>query len=223
MTGAPLPNAQVLKNRGVPVILHVLAGDDEPGGPARPYKRTFTSDDESAEPILCTRWVQFTNSVIADIEDTEMGWGDQDGWQDALSKQPFLTLCKTLAISFEWWVPEQVNATGGPVPDQRRAGKAMLDGQIDTYATALGGAYSLSQGVTPEQAGEIMRAGIKSAAELRPLIASEVEKMIAEEEAAIQRARGALATPTSPDESTPSDSNSDSGSVPAVPSTSSGG
>lgn len=218
-----VPPVAVLKNRGVPITLHTFAEAVEGD---RTYVRAFDGEGEDAEPVLEHRFLQFTNAVLADLESDDVGFGSMDAWQDALGVRPFVTLTRTLAIALEWWVPGALTATGSPVPDLRRAGKAMLDGKTDDYSTIVGVAFALANGVAPERAVDLLKAGVKNAAELRPLIDREIDKLLADEERAIQRARDALAddTPTSPsDPATPGSSGSPDGSGQAEVSTSSGG
>lgn len=216
----------VLKNRGVPLRFHVLAvGED--GNPASPYARKMDGDAETALPVFEERFVQFTSAVLVDMENPDVGWKDLDAWEDALSRQPTVTLVRTLALVLGLTVPGRATAGGEPVPDLRRVGVMMLDGEIDEYATAIGAAFMLAQGISPERAGEALRAGVKNAAEVRPLIDAEIQKMLAKEQESIEEllrdARGET-TPTSPDasEGSPGGTGSTDGAEPVVPSTSSG-
>ena len=58
-----LPSVQVLKNRGIPVLVHQV----EPDANGVRYNRVFTSDDPSAEPVLETAFIKFTNLSLSDV------------------------------------------------------------------------------------------------------------------------------------------------------------
>lgn len=218
-----VPTPQVLKHRGVPITVHALGETAE--GRAT-YERRFDGEGENASPVYEERWLQFTNSVLVDMENPAIGWADLEGWEDDLQKRPTVALVRTLALALEVWVPGKHTETGDPVPDLRRTGKMLLDGQTDEYATAVGAAFMLSQGISPERAGEALRAGVKNAAEVRPLIDAEVQKMLAKEQETMEEAFRALNvaadTPTSPSEPPPGTPGTP-GSEPAETSTPSGG
>lgn len=223
-----VPGPQVLRNRGIPVKVHRLVLDGA-GDPVRPYQREFDGTGENAELLTDEVWVQLTNAVLADFEDDEIGWGSLDNWQAALVETPYKALVRTFALALGYHVPGMSTPGGSPVPDLRRAGTLMLDGLTDDYATVIGAAFALANGVSPERVGELLRAGVRNAAELRPLIDAEVQKMLEDEEASMaeaRRLRDAVygdGTPTNQTSGTPSPNGSELGSEPAVPSTSSGG
>lgn len=215
------PPIAVLKARGVPVKLHVLERNAEGR-----WVRTF---GEAGDPVLEDRYVQMTNAVLADIESPLNGWGSADAWRDALQATPRDAMQRTLALCLDWWAV----TIGMEEPDSRRAGVAMLDAESDAYASAVGAAYMLANGVVPERVGEVMAAGIKSAAELRNRImgrlADTAEAMTREAMEASKRALDELdqldAIPTSPNDppTTPSEPGSPSGTdTTPEPSTSSG-
>ncbi|HMM95403.1 hypothetical protein [Phycicoccus sp.] len=112
--------------------------------------------DESGIAVTEEVFVAFDNSVLADIETY---WDDLDGWEDALEAQPHRALSETVAFALGYIVIE--GDTGRARPDMRRAGKAMLDGENAAYSTAIGTAFMISQGIPPEKAGEVLRAGLK--------------------------------------------------------------
>lgn len=199
-----VPPPHVLKNRGVPVRVHALVVDDA-GAPMVPYARRFEGDGEDSAPVFEERFIQFHNAALVDMENVHVGWADLDAWEDALAKSPTSALVRTFAIVFGAWVPGLAGPTGDPVPDLRRTGLMLIDGDADTYATAVGAAFMLAQGVSPTSAGEVLRAGVKNAKDVRPLIDAEVQKMLRAEQEQIEaalRAAGAesLDTPTSPSE-----------------------
>jgi hypothetical protein len=229
VTGQRIPTAAVLKSRGVPLRVHRLVTDEDTGAPAVPYARLMDGDAEDASPLYEERWLQFTNSVLVDMESDDIGWGSLDAWEDALQKQPTQALVRTLALALEVFVPGQATAAGSPVPDLRRMGKMMLDGETDEYATVVGAAFAISQGISPEHAGAILKQGVKNAREVRPLIDAEVQKLLEKEQAGIDQAlrelsdADAAATPTSPTGTpSPGTPGTPAGPEPVAASTSSG-
>lgn len=216
--------AAVLRNRGVPIRLHRLERD-----PATERWRRVHA--ESGEPEFEDHHVQMTNAVLSDVVDPINGWGSLDAWQKALRADPHDTLQHTLALCLDWW---KVLPDGAEEPDARRAGVAMVDAELESYSAAIGAAFMLANGVRPERVGEVLAAGIASAAELRgkmmDRLADTAERMAKANNDRIRRALdeadAAETTQTSPGEegSTPSTTGSGSGSEPEPgPSTSSGG
>jgi hypothetical protein len=207
VTAREIPPA-VLKHRGVPVRFHALVlGED--GAPVRPVARRFDGDGDSAEPVFEERWLQFTSSVLVDFENPSIGWADLDAWEDALGKSPVPSIVRTIALALELWVPGMSTPDGYPVPDLRRAGTMILDGELDDYAAAIGCAFMLSQGIAPERAGEAMRVQVKAARDLRPLVDTELQRMLAAEVEAqdeafrlLNEAAANRDTPTNPDGTT---------------------
>jgi hypothetical protein len=207
VTGQRIPTAAVLKSRGVPLRVHRLVTDEDTGAPAVPYARLMDGD----------------------VESDDIGWGSLDAWEDALQKQPTQALVRTLALALEVFVPGKATAAGSPVPDLRRMGKMMLDGETDEYATVVGAAFAISQGISPEHAGAILKQGVKNAREVRPLIDAEVQKLLEKEQAGIDQAlrelsdADAAATPTSPTGTpSPGTPGTPAGPEPVAASTSSG-
>lgn len=147
MTAARSVTAAVLRNRGVPVRLHVL---DEHG------ERVFVDD----EPQYEEKFIAFTNDVLADVE---AHYSDLDGWEDALNTQPRRALSTTFAFLLGWITvsPE----TGLAVPDARRAGRAMIETETAAYSTAVGVAFMVAEGVPVEAAGEVLAAGLRDVEE----------------------------------------------------------
>lgn len=169
--------ANVLKNRGVPLMLHVLE-TDAAGDAVVPYKRAFTGDGDDATPVMQEVWVQFTNSTLADIEDPEVGWGptiDDDGnliaagmpsWQKDLRKRPWQAVSKTIAIVLQLWVPGRSTPSGGPVPNVRMAGMMIPEGTQAEMSSAIGAAFSIAMGAAPDTAGKLLAQGMKEATDL---------------------------------------------------------
>lgn len=219
----PTP-AAVLRNRGVPIRLHRLERD----AVSERWRRVYT---EAGEPEFDEHWVQMTNAVLADLVDPVNGWGSLDSWQKALRADPHEALQHTLALCLDWW---KAMPDGVEEPDSRRAGVAMVDAELESYSAAIGAAFMLANGVRPERVGEVLAAGIASAAELRgkmmDRLADTAERMAKESTDRIRRAldepADAGTTRTSPggEASTPLTTGSGTGSEPEQgPSTSSGG
>lgn len=225
-TDLRVPSANVLKNRGVPVFVHRLVTDPETGRAATPYERAFTGEGDAGEPVYDEVFIQFTTSVLVDMENPETGWGNLDEWQEQLGTLPTSALAKTIAFCLELFVPGAYSASGYPLPDLRRAGKMMLDGRADDYATAVGAAFALANGVSAERAGEVLRAGVRQAKDIRPLIDAELGRALDEEmkavDQAIEQMRAGDATPTGPTTGTPGGPGSEAGSETVVTPTSSG-
>lgn len=201
--GSPPP--AVLKSRGVPIKVHVLAKNDEDR-----WVRSMDGD----EPVIDTVYVQMTNAVLTDLTDPLVGYGSLDLWQHALSNDTYRALQNTLAMCLDWWI---VLPGGQESPDGRRAGRAMIDGEVDSYSSAIGAAFMLANGVRPERVGEVMAAGITSAAGIREQMMDKLADAAMEAaQESTDRLKAALdadadeTTPTSP--SSPTDTPSSSGS-----------
>jgi hypothetical protein len=177
MTAVAQFNPQLLKNRGVPVRVHNLAPDGAGG-----FIRQFGPDGEPVEAVQVS--LLMTNDVLSDLEDDLLGWGSLDAWQKAMQSKPFQTLGKTLALILGWF-----DAAGRP--DYRRAGKAMLDGEVSAYSVAMSSAFALANGADPTKASEQL---------LKQL--AQVERQRVEQAAAIDAQLDAVdlepATPTPP-------------------------
>jgi hypothetical protein len=144
-----VPDLAVLRNRGIPVKVHVL---DEAN------HRTF---DAAGEAITTDAYVRFTNNVLADITEPEQ-YGSLDGWEEAIADNSALAIPSTLALCWE--------------VSRRVAGDMMLDGCLDDYATAIGGAFAMANGVPPDSVVKVLVAGLAAATTRTELIAAEVEK-----------------------------------------------
>lgn len=179
-----LPSVQVLKNRGIPVLVHQVEPD--PNGVR--YNRVYTSTDLDAEPVLETLFVKFTNLSLSDVEEQ---WGDLDEWEKAIDDKPFLTMVKTLAIMWECTTQE--------------SGKRMIDDAIDDYSTAVGAAILMANGIEGDAVVRVLKTGVSSAKRLRQRLAEDGAKMVAELEAqeAEENAESAPVTPTNPSPVTP--------------------
>jgi hypothetical protein len=147
-----VPDLSVLRNRGIPVKVHVL--DDE-------KKRTF---DAAGEPVTTSVFVRFTNNVLADLTEKDM-YGSLDGWEAAIEDNPALAIPNTLALC--WDVTRRV------------AGDMMLDNVLDDYATAVGAAFAMANGVPPDSVVKVLVAGLAAATTRTKMIVDEVEKEMA--------------------------------------------
>lgn len=206
------PSLQVLKNRGVPVLVHKVEPD--PNGVR--YHRVFTTEDESGEPVLETLFIKFDALAMAEIEErwadptpyvTHMvdgrevsrpATGDEQGtprdamevWESALESSPYKTLIQTCAIVWECTTQE--------------AGKRLIDDKVDEYSTAIGAAVLMANGVEGDAVVRLLKTGVSSSKRLRAEVAAAaskaVEEMEAEEAKAISAESDdvAPATPTSP-------------------------
>lgn len=162
MSAARSVTAAVLRNRGVPVQLHVLGEDGA---------RVFVDD----EPQYEERFIQFSNDVIADVE---AHYGDLDAWEDALNTQPRRALSATFAFLLGWVTisPE----TGLAIPDIRRAGRAMIESETAAYSTAVGVVFMLAEGIPVEAAGEVLAAGLQEVEEGKTkMSALDIKKLLA--------------------------------------------
>lgn len=132
------PSAAVLRNQGVPVRVYVLDQSGE--------RKLDLTDPDEPRPEFERRFVRFTTAVLADLEEEFGGLGV---WNDLLaesSQQAALTMTKTLALMWD--------------VSRHAAGTMMIDGQFDSYATAIGGAYLLASGGEVEQVGKLLTSGL---------------------------------------------------------------
>lgn len=134
----PVTDLSVLRNRGVPVRVHVL---DDAG------QRTY---NEQNEPVTVPAFVRFTNNVLADLCEPTM-YGSMDGWEEAVDENTALAIPTTLGVC--WGV------------ERRVAGEMMLDNVLDDYATAIGGAFAMANGVPPDSVVKILAAGMTAASD----------------------------------------------------------
>lgn len=204
----------VLKNRGVPVSFIVLNKDDEGR-----WTRSYT---DGGGPVTEVVHLQMTNDVLAAIEDDVTGWGSLDAWQKDLQEHPFKALGKTIALCRDWYTPADL-------PDVRRAGKAMLDAEIDVYSAAVGGAFMLANGLAPEQVGKTLADGVKASAAQKKRAMDRVTEQLdkaAREQELLEAHEEDLAaapdTPTPPRSGTRGKAGAKRGAASDGPSTSSG-
>ncbi len=176
MTRVP---ANVLKARGVPFRFHSLETTDT-GDLAVPYRRKVNESSDDLVPVMEDHWLSFTNSVLADLEDDEIGWGSHDAWQDALRSHPFRTINATVALLLQLWVPGVATPSGSPIPDVRRAGVMIPDGTFAAISTCIGAAFAISMGTPPEEAGKLLQRGLAKADSVSRDIAERMRRSLAE-------------------------------------------
>lgn len=165
----------VLRNKGIPVELYELARDAD-GQLEQPLRRALSQADE---PVVAEVWLQMTNLALADIEEQ---FGELGKWQEALQTRPFGTIVTTLALCLDM--------------PRRQAGLRMIDGRLEDYSSAVGGAFMLANGVEPEKVGEVLARGVRAASEARSkLMAEGIDKMIADQRAEERRAEMEVVPP----------------------------
>lgn len=174
----------VLKNKGVPVpVAEVSTGTD--GRPSRVF-----SEDQL---VTTERFVQFTNNTLIDLEEK---FGTLEDFQKAIEAKPRSAVRAALAIAWEI--------------DEKLAGHMMIEDKLDSYATGIGVALAVANGVDPTKAVEMLEVGISATREMAKVRESEVERMLVEARAEIEQFVS------------PGSNGSVPGLEPGVPSTSSG-
>jgi hypothetical protein len=169
-------SAAILRNKGVQVDVAVLV----PGDGDSPPSRLTTPD---GEPKTEQRWVRFTANAIADIEDA---FGNLSEFEAASRLTPFKAVRTALAAA--WDVTPRV------------AGEMMLEGRISDYSTAVGVALALANGVDPQQAGRLLKIGVKASSKLTTERDRQLEEAIAEGEAELEDDEATTpTTPTTPE------------------------
>lgn len=166
-------SAAILRNKGVQVEVAVLA----PGDGDSPPERLTTHD---GEPKTETRWVRFDANAIADIEDA---FGNLSLFEAASRQTPFKAVRTALAAAWD--------------VSTRTAGKMMLEGRISDYSTAVGVALALANGVDPQQAGRLLKIGVKASSKMTVERDRQLAEAIAEGEAELEEDDEAT-TPTTP-------------------------
>lgn len=160
-----VPSPAVLKNRGVPVPVHKLSDGDGTLPPSRVY-------NDAEEPVFEDRYVKITNNALSDIEDLDYGFGGLEEWQAELNSRAYTTVRKTLAIVWGYDPRNRLHLL--------EVGQAMVDGQIDTYVTALGASYMIANGLDPTAAGELLEIGMDAASEKRQRALTAMSELIRE-------------------------------------------
>lgn len=135
-------NPVVLKNKGIPVKAYVIEQDPRTGA----WNRKETGDEDHPWAIA-DFWVRMDNNVLADLEDE---FGSLDGFEEAMQKRTSVGIraafCSILGF--------ELNREG-----KVAAGLKIIEGEQANYATALGAAMSLANGVDPMQAAEMLEVG----------------------------------------------------------------
>ena len=142
---------KVLANKGVPIEVNVLKSED--GELVWPPRHALRSDES---PVTEEKFVRLGNYEIAVLEEQYDGL---DAWQLGLRKKPFATINSTLQVVWGDELekfPERLR--------QRIVATMMLDAKMDDYATAIGGAFMLANGVDPSAVGKALEQGVAASA-----------------------------------------------------------
>lgn len=165
----PNPSPVVLKNKGVPVDIAKLKADkihdEESGEDYVEYEVDATKD---GEPKTEKFWVRFDMNALAAVEEE---WGDLQTFQEAIGTRQNLTIRNLFAILFD---PEN--------PNRHLAGMRLIPEKMGDYATAVGVALSIANGVDPTRAAKVLEIGVKmtaDAAEQRNAAIDEAVEMAA--------------------------------------------
>lgn len=185
MAGKPRYSAVVLRNKGVQVDVCALTTNDD-------GTRMRAIADEHGAPVIEKRWVRFDANAMADIEDH---FGTLPAFETASSETPNTVIRRGLAICWG-------------IDDVREVGLMMVEGQLNTYSTAIGVALAIANGVDPTQAAEMLEVGIKAVAEAEAELKSEMANMLAK--AREDQAKETVASPgaTGPEPGVEPDENS---------------
>ncbi|MGV8972719.1 MAG: hypothetical protein ACOH10_10390 [Rhodoglobus sp.] len=134
----------VLKNRGVPMTVHTVVLNDD--GQATDVRALDSANEYAMEPA--PRYIRFDNNILSDIEDTDLGWGSVDAWEEALIASPFKTVRATLALcwGFDPKSRDDLRVVGAICPDA-----------TEEVGTLIGAAYMLANGMDPQLVGEAIR------------------------------------------------------------------
>lgn len=161
------PSPTILKNKGVPVDVAKLKAtkihDEESGEDFVEWEVDAKTD---GEPKTEKYWVRFDMNSLAAIEET---WGDLQSFQEAIGTRQNLTVRDLFAILFD---PEN--------PNKHLAGMRLLPEKMGDYATAVGVALSIANGVDPTRAAKVLEMGVRMTTEATELrnaaIDAELEK-----------------------------------------------
>lgn len=163
------PTAAVLRNRGVPVQVHVVEAET-----ALRFHRKV--DDDTGEPVFETRYVALTAWTLARIEEK---WGDLDGWQKAAEAQPYLTAIESLALVWDLPAPA--------------VGTMLLDGDLEDYNTALAAAFMLANGADGDAVVRVLTASVKVGKVAKAAVADEAAKIATDLDKAMEDLDQAIA------------------------------
>lgn len=163
-------NATILRNKGVQVDVYALVTDDD-GNKMRAV------GDEDGTPVKEKRWVRFDANVMADIEDH---FGSLSLFEKTASLTPNSVIRRALGICWG-------------IEDVREVGLMMVEGETNTYSTAMGVALAIANGVDPTQAAEMLELGVRAVAEAAEERRAEVETMLAEAKAELAKAQEEMA------------------------------
>lgn len=163
------PSPVLLKNKGVPVEIAKLKAekvhDEETDEDVVEYEVDRKTD---GEPRVEKYWVKFDMNSLAAIEET---WGDLQAFQEAVGTRQNLTIRDLFAILFD---PEH--------PNKHLAGMRLLPEKMGDYATAVGVALSIANGVDPTRAAKVLEVGVKMTTEATEQRNAAIDEALAEQE-----------------------------------------
>lgn len=185
MSTAGSVSPAVLKNRGVPMTVHAVVRDADG---RLTGERVF--DDAAGEFVMesAPRYIRFDNNTLSDIEDTDVGWGSIDNWEEALVNTPFRTVRRTLALcwGFDPQDDNDLRVVGAICPDAN-----------EEVGTLIGAAYMLANGMDPQLVGESIRQ-----AEIEAVTSNRAKQARLADALAEATKVAAEASPTSPSDTT---------------------
>lgn len=141
----------VLKNKGIPVKAYVIEQDPSTGAWFRQDKGT----EEEPEFTVADFWIRFDNNAIADLEDE---FGSLDGFEKAMEERPNIGIRAAFAAILGF----DLNGREG----KRAAGLKVIEGEQGNYATALGVALGIANGVDPTDAARMLESGLVAVKEM---------------------------------------------------------
>jgi hypothetical protein len=170
---ADRPTVAVLRNKGVPVRVHET--QPAPTGSGR-WERVLSADPDEPTPVWTQVHVRFTALDLAEIEEK---FGSIQAWNEALNgDKSHSSVIDTLALL--WGYPRE------------RAGVAMIDGDLDGYAAAIGAAFLLANGGEADAVVRVLASRITVTGTKRKIQALGVGAQLEEEERLVQEAEKAL-------------------------------
>lgn len=127
----------ILRNKGVPIKLHVLDDDGQ-----RVYN--------NGKPVFEETNFRLTNWHIAEIEDRI---GGRDAFQQKLEESNRKLVVDLLALALDRFPPD--------------IGMAMIDGDFPIYEAAIAAGLAINQGLPLDVVGNFLAAGNAAATEMR--------------------------------------------------------
>lgn len=182
-------NPVVLKNKGVPVYVYkttepqkVVTLNPADGTLSDPVWEPSTQVlDDDGQPIVEEVWVRFTANTLAEIEER---FGTLQEFQKASQEKAFTSVRAALAFALGYCEdhPNPVERETLYHLGETRAGLAMVDGKINDYATAVGAAMSIANGVDPTHVARMVEQGVRAAAEAVAEMNESVAKQLDEQQ-----------------------------------------